>query len=158
MAIEIERRFLVRADGWRAAADAGTPIQQGYLTPPGGSGPTLRVRLSGEKAWLTVKSKRTGAARHEFEYPIPAADARNIAEGLCPGGCLQKTRFRVPAGGGLTWEVDVFGGENEGLVLAEIELPAEDAEFDQPEWLGEEITDDDRYSNAALAAHPVGRW
>jgi adenylate cyclase len=148
MGVEIERKFMVQGDGWRRG-DAGTPIVQGYLAASRER--SVRVRLTPDAAWLTVKGPSEGAVRPEFEYPIPRADAEQILA-LC-SGVLEKTRHRIPAGD-LTWEVDEFGGANRGLVLAEIELTRPDQEFARPPWLGAEVTGDPGYSNARLAHEP----
>ena len=146
MGVEIERKFRVRA-GWRPDG-AGEEIAQGYLS----SVPerTVRVRLRGGRGYLTVKGKNGGAdaaRRAEFEYEIPAADARALLA-LAEPGVIEKERFLVPAADGHTWEVDIFHGENEGLVVAEIELGAEDEPFARPDWLADEVTGDARYYNS----------
>ena len=150
MAVEIERKFLVASDGWRdAALDAGTPIRQGYLAPGGADAPSVRVRLIGGEARLTVKSPGL-LVRAEYEYPIPVADAEAMfASGLC-APLIEKRRTRV-AHGGLLWEVDVFAGHLAGLVLAEVELAAAGEALSLPGWVGREVTGDPRYQNSALA-------
>ncbi len=154
MGIEIERKFLVRDDGWRIAADEGVACRQGYLAS--GEGATVRVRIMGKEAFLTIKGPSTGGlARPEFEYPIPVADAQALLD-LC-GNVVEKTRHRV-LHGGLTWEVDLFAGDNTGLVLAEVELEAEAQAVELPEWAGPEVTGDVRYYNAYLARHPFILW
>jgi adenylate cyclase len=148
MAAEIERKFLVRGDGWKAGADGGSRLRQAYLAADGGC--AVRVRIEDEKsACITIKSARPGARRDEFEYEVPVADARDMLP-LRTGEIIEKTRYRVPAGG-LTWEIDVFSGAHDGLIVAEIELPDENASFTRPGWLGDEITHDRRYYNASLA-------
>lgn len=153
MATEIERRFLVTHDGWRGL---GTPqvYRQGYLSVDPDR--TVRVRVVGEQAWMTLKARITATSRHEFEYPIPRTDAETILDTMCPMQ-VTKERTRIPLGG-YVWEVDEFFGANAGLVLAEIELPSETARFDLPDWLGEEVTADGRYTNAYLADHPYSTW
>lgn len=156
MGVEIERKFRVRA-GWRPDG-AGEEIAQGYLS----SVPerTVRVRLRGGRGYLTVKGKNGGAdaaRRAEFEYEIPAADARALLA-LAEPGVIEKERFLVPAADGHTWEVDIFHGENEGLVVAEIELGAEDEPFARPDWLADEVTGDARYYNSNLARTPYRLW
>jgi adenylate cyclase len=153
MGREIERKFLVTSDAWRAGAP-GTPIRQGYLSLDPER--TVRVRLAGEKAFLTVKGLTRGATRDEFEYPIPAADAAAMLDGLCLA-VIEKTRHRVDFGGTL-WDVDVFAGASAGLVLAEIELESEGSTIRRPGWLGQEVTDDPRYYNSNLATNPWSRW
>lgn len=156
MGVEIERKFRVRA-GWRPDG-AGEEIAQGYLS----SVPerTVRVRLRGGRGYLTVKGKNGGAdaaRRAEFEYEIPAADARALLA-LAEPGVIEKERCLVPVADGHTWEVDVFHGENEGLVVAEIELGAEDEPFVRPDWLADEVTGDARYYNSSLARTPYRLW
>lgn len=154
MGREIERKFLVTGDAWRAAADAGTVMQQGYLSTEPDR--TVRVRRAGEQAWLTIKGRAAGATRAEFEYAIPVADAAELLD-LCEPVVIAKTRYRV-AHAGRTWEVDVFAGENAPLVLAEVELESEDAVVERPGWVGAEVTDDHRYHNASLSREPYARW
>ncbi len=153
MAIEIERKFLVTDPSW-SDGSAGTRIAQGYLSKDPDR--TVRIRLSGETAWITVKGRGEGISRPEFEYPIPAEDARELLD-LCLPSVIEKTRFRIPHGGQV-WEIDVFHGSNEGLVVAEIELddPADCPEM--PPWLGKEVSDDPRYFNSQLSAAPFGSW
>ena len=148
MPVEIERKFLVRSDAWRAKADAGTLVHQGYLCTD--ATVSVRVRLSGEMAFLTIKGGDPGISRSEFEYPVPHEDAAAILADLCPAGSVKKTRHLLPQSPH-TWEIDVFSGRHAGLVLAEIELTTEDEPFDRPDWLGEEVTGDPRYLNATLA-------
>jgi CYTH domain-containing protein len=152
MAVEIERKFLVVGTAWRSTP--GTPYRQGYLNRD--KERTVRVRLAGEQAFLTVKGATQGATRAEFEYPIPLADAEQLLE-LCDGPIIEKMRH-VIAHEGSTWEVDEFSGQNAGLVIAEIELAAEDQAFARPDWLGSEVTHDPRYYNSSLAAHPYSTW
>ncbi len=155
MSYEIERKFLVAGDGWRDAADAGSVLRQGYLA--GGTWGSVRVRLSGGQAHLNIKGATVGATRREFEYPIPVADADILLDELCSGPRIEKTRYLVRHAGHL-WEIDVFDGDNAGLVVAEVELGAEDERFDRPGWLGAEVTDDPRYYNVSLVEHPYNRW
>lgn len=155
MALEIERKFLVRSDAWREQVESRELLRQGYLTS--GSACSIRARVAGEHAWLNIKAKRSGMTRLEFEYAIPRADGDEILRELCQGPLLEKYRHRIPAGS-LTWEVDEFLGANAGLVVAEIELPNESADFQRPDWLGEEVTDDERYYNFNLARQPYGEW
>jgi CYTH domain-containing protein len=154
MAQEIERKFLIRSDAWRASARAGTPYQQGYLSNTKAC--TVRVRLAGTRGYLTVKGTTVGATRDEFEYEIPAADARHMLEHLCDASIV-KTRYVVPFEGH-DWEVDEFGGANAGLLVAEIELADEAESFAQPDWVGEEVTHDPRYFNANLVRSPWRSW
>jgi CYTH domain-containing protein len=153
MGLEIERKFLVATDGWRGG-DPGVPYRQGYLcTDPDR---VVRVRTMGDRAALTVKGRAHGPVRAEFEYEIPVAEARELLA-MCGLPPLEKTRYRVPHGAA-TWEVDVYHGANEGLVVAEIELESADQPFDRPDWVGREVTDDSRYSNSNLAARPYATW
>ncbi len=152
---EIERKFLVRDDAWRSAAVSEAHMRQGYLCLEPAR--TVRVRLAGDQAWLTIKGIGDGMARAEYEYPIPPADAADLLERLCHSSVIDKTRYRIPYGG-LVFEVDIFHGANEGLVLAEVELPATDTVVEKPDWLGDEVTGDPRYFNAYLARHPYSTW
>lgn len=154
MGTEIERKFLVRGDAWRAGA-TGEPYRQGYLTTDPDR--TVRVRLAGEHGYLTVKGRSQGIARTEFEYPIPAADAHALLDGLCLRPLIDKIRYRVDHAG-REWTVDEFGGENQGLVLAEVELDDAAQEVPLPPWAGEEVSDDPRYYNASLVRLPFRKW
>jgi adenylate cyclase len=152
MAIEIERKFLVVGDFWRNAP----PVHyaQGYLNRD--KQRTVRVRIAGEQAFLTIKGVTQGARRAEFEYPIPLWDAKELLN-LCEQPLVEKYRRRIAFEGHI-WEVDEFLGENQGLVVAEIELEAEDAVFTRPDWVGEEVTSDARYYNSNLAQRPFSLW
>ncbi|MFC3115932.1 CYTH domain-containing protein [Cellvibrio fontiphilus] len=152
MAVEIERKFLVTGDAWRSASP--TYFSQGYLNSD--KARTVRVRIAGTAAFLTVKGLSKGASRAEFEYPIPLADARQLLE-LCEQPLIEKYRHEIHYAGFL-WEVDEFLGENHGLVVAEIELPTEYTEFAKPDWLGTEVTGDVRYFNSSLVQMPFSRW
>ena len=152
MGIEIERKFLVVGDAWRAAP--AVFYSQGYLNRD--KARTVRVRIAGEEAFLTIKGASVGASRAEFEYPIPVWDARELLA-MCEQPLIEKNRRKI-LHDGFVWEVDEFLGENRGLVVAEIELPAEDAVFTQPDWVGEEVTSDARYFNSNLSATPFSRW
>ena len=161
MAIEIERKFLVTGDGWRAAAHAVVPMAQGYINDQaamdsGAQRASVRVRIAGDAAHLNLKSRAVGHTRQEFEYPIPLADARDLLA-LCVGGVIDKRRHLVRHGDHL-WEVDEFLGDNAGLVVAEIELADAADAFSRPAWLGAEVTDAVRYYNLALAARPYAQW
>jgi adenylate cyclase len=146
MAIEIERKFLV-ADASCLDGVEGVRIAQGYLSPDPDR--TVRVRLAGDKAWITVKGRTEGHTRAEFEFPIPADDATGLLD-MCAQPVIDKTRHRVAVGDHV-WEVDVFHGENEGLVLAEVELRDESDRPVLPPWIGREVSDDPRFFNANLA-------
>ena len=152
MGQEIERKFLVRGEAWRTAT--GVAHCQGYLNRD--KDRTVRVRVAGPQAWLTIKGANQGATRAEFEYEIPMADGQALLN-LCEGPRILKVRHRVTVGHTL-WEVDEFFGENAGLVVAEVELPSESAAFDRPDWLGAEVTQDPRYYNSNLSALPYSQW
>lgn len=154
MGIEIERKFLLAGDGWRGL---GTPtlMRQGYLVADAVR--TVRVRIEGERAVITVKGKSTGASRGEWEYDIPVPDAAELLDGLCDQPLVEKVRHRIEHAGHV-WEVDEFLGLNAGLVVAEIELGAEDEAFDKPDWIGREVTGDKRYYNSSLIRHPYFEW
>lgn len=155
MAIEIERKFLVVGESWRASVTRSHLIKQAYLTRGGRT--TVRVRRIGDdRAFLTIKTTGGGVARHEFEYPIPVADAEQLMTER-EGAIVAKTRHIVP-GDGVTWEIDVFEGDNAGLVVAEVELRHADQSFVRPDWLGPEVSDDRRYGNADLAERPFAQW
>ncbi|NCT83952.1 MAG: CYTH domain-containing protein [Comamonadaceae bacterium] len=154
MGIEIERKFLVAGDGWRQPPERQTRYCQGYLSRDPAR--TVRVRLAGDHAFLTIKGATTGATRAEFEYEIPTADAQALLA-LCDDPVVEKIRHLCVVDG-MTWEVDEFLGTNAGLVVAEIELQAEDQPFTRPAWLGAEVTGDARYVNANLAVRPFTRW
>ncbi|HEX5047452.1 MAG TPA: CYTH domain-containing protein [Gammaproteobacteria bacterium] len=154
MGREIERKFLVSGDAWRAEAAERAPMSQGYIARSDRN--SVRVRLAGERAWLNIKSGGLVASRHEFEYAIPPADARELLD-LAIGPLIVKTRHLVPFGG-FEWEVDEFHGANQGLVVAEIELDDERQEFPRPAWIGAEVTHLERYYNVKLVKHPYSEW
>ncbi|MEM1177988.1 MAG: CYTH domain-containing protein [Acidobacteriota bacterium] len=157
MAIEIERKFLVQGAGWRQQAHKSTRLRQGYLsTDPMRN---VRVRIKGDKAMLTIKAKTaedSSVKRLEFEYEVPMDDALEMIE-LCVDSPIDKTRHEVTFGGRL-WEIDEFYGHNDGLIVAEIELESVDADFERPDWLGQEVSEDDRYLNSNLVAQPFSTW
>lgn len=152
--IEIERRFLLNNQHWRTLASAPIEMSQGYLSVE--KERTIRVRIIGEQAWLTIKGFISDLSRSEFEYEIPLKDAQYILQNLCPFR-LTKWRYEITHQGYL-FEIDEYFGENAPLITAEIELPSEDTIFEHPDWLGEEITFDGRYSNAYLSKHPYSTW
>lgn len=152
MAVEIERKFLVVGDAWRDVE--GKHIRQAYLCLD--EGRTVRVRTTGDRAFLTIKGPAQGISRDEFEYAIPFSDAEHLLQ-LCAEPAIEKIRREVPFKG-FVWEVDEFFGANAGLVIAEIELDTESEEFALPEWVGAEVTDDARYFNSALALAPYSTW
>ena len=154
MGVEIERKFLVQGEAWKALAD---PVffRQGYLSSHHER--TVRVRIEGDRAVMTIKGKNVGATRGEWEYPIPVQDAAELLDGLCEQPLIEKYRRKIAVGAHV-WEVDEFLGANAGLVVAEIELAAEDETFDLPEWVGDEVTGDARYYNSNLIRHPFSDW
>lgn len=161
MGLEIERKFLLAGDGWRAAAHKVVPMAQGYLNDlamvdSGAMQTSVRVRIEGDAAFLNIKSREAGPSRQEFDYPIPVADARALLA-LCVGGKIDKRRHYVEHAGHL-WEIDEFLGDNAGLVVAEVELGSVDEAFARPGWLGAEATDAQRYYNLALASRPYSQW
>ncbi|GAB4297290.1 MAG: CYTH domain-containing protein [Thiohalomonadaceae bacterium] len=155
MATEIERKFLVKTDDWRATADAGTAYRQGYLV--GAKQASVRVRIEGDHARLNIKSATLGVTRQEYEYAIPLADAAAMLDTLCEKPLIEKVRHHVQFGGRV-WEVDVFAGDNAGLVVAEVELEAEDAPLQLPPWAGREVSHEPRYYNVCLVKHPYKDW
>ena len=154
MTVEIERRFLIENDKWHQYADEPLLLKQAYLSVE--KEHTVRVRIVGQRAWLTLKGYISELSRSEFEYEIPLADAEKMMETMCPFK-MEKWRYLVRWGGSL-FEIDVFLGENAPLVVAEIELPDENADFDRPDWLGREITSDGMFTNAYLSKHPFSTW
>jgi adenylate cyclase len=155
MGIEIERKFLVTSDSWRSQVSRQCVMRQGYLAGEGARS-SMRVRLEDDEAHLNIKAAVIGSARAEYDYVIPADDAREILRTLCIGR-LEKTRHYVEQGE-LTWEIDEFIGDNAGLVVAEIELTSVNQVFERPDWVGREVTDDRRYYNHHLALHPYSTW
>ncbi len=155
---EIERKFLIKNDSWRQNVTGSHVIRQGYIHTVARN--TVRVRLRDGQAFLTLKSRTApdGLGRSEFEYGIPADDAAAMLDTLCDRPLIEKVRYLVPADNGLVWEIDVFSGDNAGLTVAEIELPSADTPFTHPAWLGEEVTADPRYYNAALTQMPYSQW
>lgn len=161
MGIEIERKFLVRGSSWRAAIERSQSMAQGYLVGAsaihaGVARASVRVRLAGERAWLNIKSAELGIQRAEFEYDIPADDARSMLATLCDGR-VEKVRHIVTIDG-VVFEIDEFEGDNAGLIVAEVELDAPDAAFPRPDWLGAEVSALARYYNVNLITHPYRRW
>jgi len=155
MATEIERKFLVRSEDWRQRSDTGQRMRQGYMN--GGGQASMRVRVQDDQAFLNIKSATLGVWRREYDYPIPLRDAEEILEHLCMRPLIEKTRYHV-AHADHTWEVDVFEGDNAGLVVAEIELDSEDEAFERPPWVGAEVSHDPRYYNVCLVKHPYKEW
>jgi len=154
MGREIERKFLVRGDSWRKIAH-GSLYRQGYLSTL--KEKVVRVRVADDKGFLTIKGITEGFSRLEFEYEIPFKDANTMLDTLCERPLIEKYRYRVEHEG-MIWEIDVFLGDNEGLVLAEVELESETQQFALPDWIGEEVSEDPRYYNANLVKNPFRQW
>lgn len=161
MGIEIERKFLLANDGWRATVQRSLAMAQGYINDmqalrEGRQQASVRVRIAGDAAFLNLKSRELGHTRQEFDYPIPVADARALLK-LCVGGRIEKIRHYVAVEGHL-FEIDEFFGDNAGLIVAELELRHADDAYPRPAWLGAEVTDTLRYYNLALAERPFAQW
>jgi adenylate cyclase len=154
MAIEIERKFLVDREKLPLLQN-GIVMKQGYIKTADLN--TVRIRIQNNQAFLTLKSSNTGSSRFEFEYPIPINDAEEMLENLCQRPFIDKKRYLIPYEGH-TWEVDIFEGENKGLVVAEIELSTEKETFSLPPWITLEVTTDKRYANSNLIAYPYSKW
>lgn len=158
MAQEIERKYLLTDESWRASVTESVQIRQGYLTTmAGGARASVRVRVSGSSAFLNIKSMTLGIARDEFEYPIPLDDAQHMLDHLCSGAVIDKWRHHVHFGG-LLWEIDEFLGANGGLIVAEVELDSTDQAVMLPSWAGAEVSDDPRYYNVSLVQSPYTQW
>jgi adenylate cyclase len=155
MGIEVERKFLVSDESWRDAVTSSTRIVQGYIAQTGSA--TVRVRIKGDRGFLTIKGLSVGVSRSEFEYEVPVADALAMLDELAQGPVIDKVRHLVPVGGHV-WEVDVFAGENAPLVMAEVELADSQEAFVRPDWAGVEVSDDQRYFNVNLARSPYSTW
>lgn len=155
MALEIERKFLVKNDEWRDAVESSQHIMQGYLAANANA--TVRVRVKGDKAFLTIKGATEGITRSEYEYPIPVEDAGQMLRELSASPMIDKVRHLVRCGAHV-WELDVFSGANQGLIMAEVELATEDETFELPGWAGDEVTADPRYYNVNLARNPFSHW
>jgi adenylate cyclase len=154
MAQEIERKYLLQGDSWRELS-IGSVYCQGYI--PTKNQVTVRVRIVGQKGYLTIKGPSVECSRLEFEYPIPVEDAQEMLNTLCEQPWIEKIRYKVEWGG-LTWEIDEFDGLNKGLILAEVELKDANQEIELPPWIGEEVSHDHRYFNSYLVKHPFSQW
>ena len=155
MGIEIERKFLVINDNWRSLAQ-GKVYRQGYIST-NNKMTTVRVRIIGEQAYLTIKSKTEGISRQEFEYPIPFEDGKIMLDNLCDRPLIEKTRYQINHDS-LIWEIDEFQGENQGLIIAEVELENESQIINLPDWVGKEVSDDPKYYNVNLTKSPYQTW
>ncbi len=154
MGIEIERKFLVKNDLWKASTNNGIDFKQAYLSNAGPC--SVRVRTEGKKANLNIKSATLGILRQEFEYSIPLDEAEELLSLFCTS-IVTKKRYKIGYAG-KTWELDVFAGDNEGLIVAEIELDHPDEDFELPPWAGDEVSSEARYYNNELARHPFNKW
>ncbi len=153
MGKEIERKYLVKSNEWKSLAQ-GVVYRQGYIATVGKQ--TVRVRIAGNQGYLTIKGENIGTTRSEFEYPIPVKDAAEMLDTLCDRPLIEKTRYKIPIGD-LIWEVDEFTGENEGLVIAEVELQSENQVIELPQWIDRQVTEP-KYYNSSLAKYPYSQW
>lgn len=154
MAKEIERKFLVKGDGWRKLAK-GSVYRQGYIATQKEA--TVRIRIVGDRGYLTIKGPSVKYSRAEFEYAISVEDAQEMLNTLCDRPFIEKIRYRVEWGG-LIWEIDEFDGVNKGLILAEVELTDEQQQIQLPEWIGEEVSENPKYFNSNLVRNPFSQW
>ncbi len=154
MAKEIERKFLIDISGIESIG-SGSRIKQGYISTTDNT--AVRIRVSGAAAYLTLKGENQGATRTEFEYEIPIEDANEIIKELCSGPVIDKTRYLVEYGSH-TWEIDVFHGDNDGLIVAEVELESETEKVDLPKWVINEVTGEVKYYNSSLLDNPFNKW
>jgi adenylate cyclase len=154
MAIEIERKFLVKGDTWRSLG-TGQVYRQGYITTVNST--TVRIRIVGDRGYLTIKGKTDGIARSEFEYLIPVEDAQSMLDTLCDRPLIEKIRYKIQLGN-LLWEVDEFLGENQGLIMAEVELDDANKTIELPDWIAKEVSSDRKYYNSNLAKYPYQQW
>lgn len=155
MALEIERKYLVINDKWKDNILSESVLKQGYIANQPNA--TVRVRIADGAAYLNIKSATKGISRAEFEYQIPLADAEQILEQVAEQPFIDKTRYKVQWGEHV-WDLDLFAGDNQGLVMAEVELDSEDETFELPPWAGQEVSGDPRYYNASLVKHPYSEW
>jgi len=154
LAVEIERKFLI-LENKLPILESGTAIEQGYI--PTENGTTVRVRVAGDNGFLCIKSQAYNFSRHEYEFAIPLADAREMLNKVCHAQTIEKLRYLVRHQD-LIWEIDSYQGANKGLIVAEVELQSEDQPIQLPEWIDIEVTDDPRYSNYSLALNPYINW
>lgn len=155
MPVEIERKYLLKHDGWRQHIQHSARIRQGYLGAMARA--SVRIRIEGDKANINIKSAELSLRRMEYEYAIPVDEANEMLDKLCESPQIDKFRHLVKQGAH-TWEIDEFCGDNAGLIVAEIELTAEDEVFELPSWAGEDVTQDPRYYNVNLVKHPFNSW
>jgi len=155
MGVEIERKFLVDHNMWDALTKpTGNFYRQGYVLSD--ENRTVRVRVTDDAAYITFKGGTTGISRSEYEYTVPIQDGMELLDGFTTSS-IEKVRYKINYAGNI-WEVDVFAGENQGLIVAEIELPYEEQEFEKPNWVTKEVSDDSRYTNALLSVSPYNSW
>jgi adenylate cyclase len=155
MGLEIERKYLINLAEWQLVEKPyGNSLRQGYMVKEPGK--TVRIRITNQQSFITIKGKSKGATRAEYEYEIPRSDAEELLIGFCED-IITKIRYDIEFAG-KTWEVDVFFGDNAGLIIAEIELKSEDEAFEKPTWVGQEVTHDKRYFNSNLSVHPYTKW
>jgi adenylate cyclase len=155
MGVEIERKFLVDHKKWRQLSKRpGKHYHQGYLADDANC--TVRIRVAGKTGFITIKGRSKGISRAEYEYKIPANEAAELIAGLAKSA-VEKTRYRVKFAGKV-WEIDEFAGDNQGLIMAEIELQSENEPFEKPDWITAEVSDDDRYYNSNLSKNPFKNW
>ena len=155
MAVEIEKKFLVINDNWRKYVTKSNNYVQGYFSTDKSC--SIRLRISNSNARLNIKSATLGVTRAEYDYPVPLEDAKEMLNTLCIKPLIEKTRYQVPLENHI-WEIDVFNGENKGLIVAEVELASADESFKLPDWIGEEVSHDPRYYNVCLVEHPYKNW
>jgi len=155
MGIEIERKFLIKNERWRSLVETSKSCTQGYVNLKGNG--SIRIRIIGDKGFVTLKGPREGIRRSEFEYEIPVADATILLDSFCDAAVISKIRHELTYEGNL-WEIDEFSGENNGLLIAEIELESEHQTVSLPDWVGKDVSEDERFFNAHLAKHPISSW
>lgn len=155
MGIEIEKKFLLKNDDWKKEADEGELFRQGYMS--GSNRSSIRIRVAGNKANINIKSATLGVTRKEYEYEIPVEDANEMLDSMCERPFIEKRRHFIQRGSH-TWEIDVFEGDNEGLIVAEIELSDPEEPFDIPCWIGDDVSEDPKYYNVCLVNHPYKDW
>lgn len=155
MAVEIEKKYLVINDNWRKFVTKSDTYIQGYFSTDESC--SIRIRISEKKATLNIKSATLGVTRTEYDYPVPLDDAKDMLNSLCIKPLIEKTRYQVPYENHI-WEIDVFAGENEGLIVAEVELESANESITLPDWIGEDVSDEIRYYNVCLVNHPYKNW
>ena len=155
MAVEIERKYLVVNDKWKPFVESEAAMKQGYLATVANA--SIRVRVAKGRAYLNIKSATVGIRRAEYEYEIPLQDGEEMLANLTSGSVIDKVRYKVRCGDHV-WDLDLFHGDNSGLMVAEVELDSEDESFEMPQWAGEEVSGDVKYYNSSLVKHPYCDW